>query len=151
MCLQSSCTYVISSFNLYPIATLCITMVFVKNKSWIKTKKLCAKLKSDRNCSRSPGSGRKRKHLIEVIVKFLTSNILNRVLQRKRSYSVSDQLQAQNGVKVSSKTIQWRVKEKGIKWRKKIKKPSIKEKNKKTFFMYNIKVDSLHLFISNCK
>ena len=24
-------------------------------------KKLCAKLKSDRNCSRSPGSGRKRK------------------------------------------------------------------------------------------
>ena len=60
------------------------------------------------------GQDENAKHLIEVIV--LLSNILNRVLQPKSSYSVSDQLQAQNGVK-----------ERVSNGEKKIKKPFVCE------------------------
>ena len=43
---------------------------------------------------------------------------------------IADELKAQTGDKVSSKTIQRRLKEKRLAWRKKSKKPYVSEKNR---------------------
>ena len=86
--------------------------------SYAGAKKICAKLKSNGDCHRTPGSGRKRK----------TSERSDRFIVRQSKIGtptkkeLADALQDQNGVKVSTSTIQRRLRENGIHWRKKAKK-----------------------------
>ena len=94
--------------------------------SYSGAKKLCAKLKMSGKCHRNPGSGRKRK----------TSERSDRFIARQSKLGtptkkqLARDLEIQTGVKVSSKTIQRRLREKGIHWRKKLKKPFVSEKNR---------------------
>ena len=96
------------------------------NLSYSGAKKLCAKLKLSGSCGRSPGSGRKRKtteRSDRFIVKCSKAGTPTK-------NEMADELKAQTGDKVSSKTIQRRLKEKRLAWRKKSKKPYVSEKNR---------------------
>ena len=94
--------------------------------SYAGAKKICAKLKSNGDCHRTPGSGRKRK----------TSERSDRFIVRQSKIGtpnkkeLADALQDQNGVKVSTSTIQRRLRENGIHWRKQAKKSFVSEKNR---------------------
>ena len=80
------------------------------NLSYSGTKKLCAKLKLSGSCGRSPGSGRKRK-TTEHSDRFIVKSSKAGTLTKKE---IADELKAQTGDKVSSKTIPCRLKEKGL-------------------------------------
>ena len=78
-----------------------LSMKFRKN-SVILEQRNCAKLKSDMNCSRSPGSGRKRKTSDRSDC-FIIKHSKSCTPTKEQIYSVSDQLQAQNDVRMASK------------------------------------------------
>ena len=78
-----------------------------------------------RNCSRTPGSGRKGKKSARRD-RFITKRSKWGTPTKKQ---LSDEIHAQNGINVSSKTQQRHLEEKGIKWRKKFRKQFVSENN----------------------
>ena len=94
--------------------------------SYAGAKKICAKLKSSGDCHCTPGSGRKRK----------TSERTDRFIVRQSKIGtptkkhLAHSLKAQTGVKVSTSTIQRRLRENGIHWRKKTRRSFVSEKNR---------------------
>jgi transposase len=97
---------------------------FYRNHSGVK--KIFAKLKSNGDCHCTPGSGRKCK----------TNERSDHFVVRRSKIGtptkkeLTDALQAQNGIKVSTSTNQRRLRENGMHWRKKAKKSFVSEKNR---------------------
>lgn len=77
------------------------------------------------NCSRTPGSRRKRK-TTDRSDRFIVKRSKAGTPTKKQQ---TGEVEAQTGVKVSPRTIHRRLKEKGINWRKKSKKLYVREKN----------------------
>ena len=94
--------------------------------SYAGAKKICARLKSSGDCHRTPGSGRKRK-TSERTVRFIVRQSKIGTPTKKH---LADSLKAQTGVKVSTSTIQRRLRENRIHWRKKTRKSIVSEKNR---------------------
>ena len=95
--------------------------------SYSRAKKLCSKLKLTGDCARNPGSGRKRK-TTERSDRFIAKCSKSRTPSKKKN---ANELRTPTAVKVSTKTVQRRLKEKGITWQKKSKKLYASEKNRR--------------------
>ena len=81
-----------------------LSMKFKKNSVTLEQRN-CAKLKSDRKCSRSPRSGRSDQSDSDRSDCFIIKHSKSGTPTKEQLYSVSDQLQAQNDVKMASKFI----------------------------------------------